>query len=62
MFCFFKCENSNTEANTRTQFLTLLSELPRKIASLTTTTKKTKNKERKQTPVKVIERIKDAYI
>lgn len=36
-FCFvlfFKCENSNTEANTRTQFLTLLSELPRKIASL----------------------------
>ena len=62
MFCFFKCENSNTEANTRTQFLTLLSELPRKRASLTTTTKKTKNKERKQTPVKVIERIKDAYI
>lgn len=31
---FFQCQNSNTETNIRTQFLALLSELPRKIASL----------------------------
>lgn len=53
---FFQCQNSNTETNIRTQFLALPSELPRKIAS------KKKMGERKQTPVKVVEKIKDAYI